>query len=83
VSLRNVPLFHPGSGLGTPFLFAQVRKKAPLRPLKATNVLVDGGAPSAYFGGWWRASFPTRQDLPSKVANKDGTGTEEFWSVFA
>lgn len=82
MSLRSIPLFGP-AGHGTPFLFSQVRKKAPLRPLQARNVLADGEAPSPYFAGWWRASFPTRQDLPAKVANKDGTGTEEFWSVFS
>lgn len=81
MSLRRNVVFLP-NGKGTPFLFGQWRNKAPLKPLQSRNVLVDGGVASRYFDQLWREAFPSRDRLPAKVGNPDGTGTDEFWSVF-
>jgi hypothetical protein len=79
--LRNAVLFMP-DGKGSPLLFAQWRRRDPAKPLQVRIPLADRGAPTPYFEAIWRAAFPTRRQLPGKVAEKDGRGTDEFWDVF-
>jgi hypothetical protein len=81
MSLRSAPVFD-ADGKGTPFLFGQWRRKAPLQPIQSGCVLTREGRPTTYFAALWRAAFPTREPLPDQIAQKDGTGTARFWDVF-
>jgi hypothetical protein len=83
MSIRNVVLFTPG-GQATPTLFLQWRMREPAKYIRPAAILVDGGMATRYFRELWRLAFPDRRDMPLEpVANKDGTGTERFWDVFA
>jgi hypothetical protein len=83
LSIRSAILFLP-SGKASPFLLAQWRQRGPLAPIQASAILADGGLATAYFRSLWRAAFPIRPALPpGKVANPDGTGSDDFWNVFS
>lgn len=81
MSIRRAVLFLP-NGKGTGILFAQWKTKAALTPIQATAILTDGGLSTNYFRTTWSNAFPSREPLPERIANKDGTGTDQFWQVF-
>lgn len=81
MSLRNAPLFSP-DGLGLPLLFAQLRRRMPVRPVQSRAVLVDDGRATKYFADWWRVAYPSRGHMPTDpIAEKDGRGTTRFWDA--
>lgn len=77
-------LFRP-DGFGAPLFFAQWRDRLPRVALQTGAQLVEqDGSATNYLRSTWRAAFPDRSPLPfERVANKDGTGTDLFWQVFA
>lgn len=81
MSIRKAILFLP-NGKGTGLMLAQWKAKSPLTPILASAILTDGGVSTNYFRTTWSNAFPTRNALPERVANKDGTGTTAFWEVF-
>lgn len=81
MSIRTIPLFD-FMGRPTPFLMRQWTQRGALQSLQARVIYLDRTrAAEPHFHAVWRAAFPLRQALPNEpLADREGRGTDAFWS---